>query len=107
MGTENINSKDLPFFVPDLTFPTPTSFSFDREAKDCTTLELFTTGLFSSEVLISIGTQVGMTECNPDQLTFTANISDPILETSLGNSGQSVSCDYCTIGNLPDCATEL
>lgn len=104
-GSMKINLEFPDNTDPDIIFPT--SFSFDWAVNDCTTLELFTTQLFSSEDLISIGTLDDMTESNPDELAFTANISEPILDTSLGNSGQSVSCDFCSIGNLPDCAPEL
>ncbi len=65
----------------------PTNFSFDWTAPECNTLELFTTQLFLSDDLISIGTLDNITEIAPDQLTFTANVSDPLLSSALGNSG--------------------
>ena len=61
----------------------------------CNTMELFTTQTFISDDLISIGTLDNMTETGPDQLTFTANLSDPFLASPFGNSGQNVSCDFC------------
>jgi hypothetical protein len=85
----------------------PTSFSFDWTAPGCNTLELFTTQLFLSDDLISIGTLDNITEIAPDQLTFTSNLSDPLLSSALGNSGQNVSCDFCSIDALPQCAPEL
>lgn len=85
----------------------PTSFSFDWTAPGCNTIELFTTQLFLSDDLISIGTLDNITENAPDLLTFTANLSDPLLASALGNSGQNVSCDFCSIGGLPQCAPEL
>jgi hypothetical protein len=84
-----------------------TKFTFDWTAPGCNTLELFTSPLFSDEDLVSIGTFDNMSETAPDQLTFTANVSDGALATMFGSSGQMVSCDFCSIGNLPDCAPDL
>ena len=90
---------------PDILLPT--TFPFDWEAVDCNTLELFTTQLFISDDLISIGTFDDMVETAPDQLAFTANVSDALLSTLLGSSGQSAGCDFCSIGALPACAPSL
>lgn len=93
--------------IDDPDNPFPSTFSFDWEVVDCDTLELFTTPLFTNEDPISIGTIDDLKETAPDQLTFTANISEQLLSTLFGSSGQSASCDFCSIDRLPDCAPEL
>jgi len=84
-----------------------TTFTFDWTAPNCDTLELFTSPLFSDNDLISIGTFDDMNETIPDQLSFKANVSDALLSTLFGSSGQMVSCDFCSIDNLPACAPNL
>jgi len=81
-----------------------TTFTFNWTAPECNTLELFATQNFISDELISIGTLDDMNETAPDQLTFTANVSDGLLSSLFGSSGQMVSCDFCSIGNFPACA---
>lgn len=87
--------------------PFPNSLLYDWKTVDCNSLELFTTELFMIDEPISIGTLDDMIDTAPDQLTFTANISEVLLSTLLGSSGQTVSCDYCSIEVLPDCAPDL
>lgn len=97
-----------------ITFPEPpegelviTNFTFEWSSIGCNSIEVFTPPSFASPDPVSIGTLDNINETTPDQLTFTANVSEQFLTPLLGSSGQSVSCDFCSLTQLPACAPGL
>ncbi len=103
LGTMSINFE-FPATNPEIPI---TNIPFEWTTFGCTGIELFTIDIFGTSDPVSIGTLDNMTDTEPDELSFTANVSDPLLLSLFGSSGQNVSCDFCSIGGLPQCAPEL